>query len=751
MKYRAMALALALACLPIYANANEPQDTADVLASVVLSGREVLPARLIKAKNSSIYLSVEDWRLLPNLTLPLEGKTGLISSDDLGLSVAFDEAEQAFKISAPASLMTRQNLSGARGARVKEVDAQPKGVLLNYDIATRTNDSGSYAVSGAHDARVGVGPGTLITTGQLNTTKNLTDYRRGISTWNIDNLKRGVAVQVGDVFTPRSAMTSTVNLAGVRVASDRMLRRDQEFMPVPLIGGVADTRSAAEIFVNNDKMGSRNVAAGPWDLGRVPVSPGSNDVRVVICDEFGREEVVSQRFYMTNSNLPKGQREWDIAAGVVRVDSDTYRTPAVTAKIEQGVSNYWTAGATLQTDGTNTNVGLSNRITLGTGGSVAVEAATSNTAKGDGTAISVSYEYRARNWAAQVGHTRYSENYWQLSQANKAAGSTLSTTTTGSLSLNPLGKPWSLSLAAARIDYSSGASRQRVDLAGRYRSNRSEFGFGVGRDFETKEDAVYVSFRHNFGSTSASISARQSPDLTVRANAQGQADISNQRVRWSASVEDRERGTRSQVEASTATKRLDVRGSITDDERGTELRTRARGSLWIGEGGVTAQRYSTGSFAVVEVPGQQGVPVAGSGGFSVSTNKRGIAVLPNVRPLAQSRVSIDTTAIPFEVGIETNAMPYTARRYGGAKVKFDVASMSMVEIQLTANGKPVPSSAAAVTNTERVIVGHEGVAVLMDPRPSQSISVEFPGGGACKAKLPAVLPNIENRIELICL
>ncbi|HFL6159502.1 TPA: fimbria/pilus outer membrane usher protein [Stenotrophomonas maltophilia] len=751
MKYRAMVLALALACFPTYANANEPQDTAEVLASVILSGREVLPARLIKAKNSSIYLSVEDWRSLPNLTLALTGKTGLISSDDLGLSVSFDEAEQAFKISAPALLMTRQNLSGARAARVTEVDEQPKGVLLNYDIATRTNDSGSYAVSGAHDARIGVGPGTLITTGQLNTTNNLTDYRRGISTWNFDNLKRGVAVQVGDVFTPRSAMTGTVNLGGVRVGSDRVLRRDQEFTPVPLIGGVADTRSAAEIFVNNDKMGSRNVAAGPWDLGRVPVSPGSNDVRVVIRDEFGREEVVSQRFYMTNSNLPKGQREWDIAAGLVRVDSDTYKTPAVTAKIEQGVSNYWTAGATLQTDGTSTNVGLSNRIILGTAGAVAVEAATSNTAKGNGSALSVSYEYRARNWAMQVGHTRYSDNYWQLSQANKGAGSTLSTTTTGSLSLSPRGKPWSLSLAAARIDYSTGASRQRVDLAGRYRSNRSEIGFGVGRDFETKEDAVYVSFRHNFGSTSASISARQSPDLTVRANAQGQADISNQRVRWSASVEDRERGTRSHVEASTATKRLDVRGSITDDERGTELRTRARGSLWIGEGGATAQRYSTGSFAVVEVPGQQGVPVAGSGGFNVSTNKRGIAVLPNVRPLTQSRVSIDTTAIPFEVGIETNAMPYTARRNGGAKVKFDVASMSMVEIQLTTDGKPVPSSAAAVTNTERVIVGHGGVAVLMDPRPSQSISVEFPGGGACKAKLPAVLPNIENRIELICL
>mgnify|MGYP002422919370 CR=1 FL=1 len=391
------------------------------------------------------------------------------------------------------------------------------------------------------------------------------------------------------------------------------------------------------------------------------------------------------------------------------------------------------------------------KIPWGTGGSVAVKPQPDKQKRDTGTAISVSYEYRARNWAAQVGHTRYSENYWQLSQANMAAGSTLSTTTTGSLSLNPLGKPWSLSLAAARIDYSTGASRQRVYLAGRYRSNRSEIGFGVGRDFETKEDAVYVSFRHNFGSTSASISARQSPDLTVRANAQGQADISNQRVRWSASVEDRERGTRSHVEASTATKRLDVRGSITDDERGTEIRTRTRGSLWIGEGGVTAQRYSTGSFAVVEVPGQQGVPVAGSGGFNVSTNKRGIAVLPNARPLTQSRVSIDTTAIPFEVGIETNSMPYTARRNGGAKVKFDVSSMSIVEIQLTANGKPVPSSAAAVTNTERVIVGHGGIAVLMAPTPGQSISVEFPTGGACQAQLPDVLPSIQNRIELICM
>lgn len=751
MKYRAMALALALACFPICANANEPQDTAEILASVVLSGREVLPARLIKAKNSSIYLSVEEWQSLPNLTLPLEGKTGLISSDDLGLSVAFDDAEQAFKITAPASLMTRQNLSGVRAARVTEVDPQPKGVLLNYDIATRTNDSGSYAVSGAHDARIGVGPGTLITTGQLNTTKNLTDYRRGISTWNVDNLKRGVAVQAGDVFTPRSAMTGTVNLAGVRIASDRMLRRDQEFTPVPLIGGVVDTRSAAEIFVNNDKMGSRDVAAGPWDLGRVPVSPGSNDVRVVIRDEFGREEVVSQRFYMTNANLPKGQREWDVAAGLVRVDGDTYRTPAVAAKLEQGVSNYWTAGATMQTDGTNTNVGLSNRIVLGTAGAVAIEAAHSTSARGEGSAISASYEYRSRNWSAQVGHTRYSDNYWQLSQVNKPAGSTLSTTTTGSLSLNPLGKPWSLSLAAARIDYSTGASRQRVDVAGRYRSSGSEFGFGMGRDFETKEDAVYVSFRHNFGNASASISARQSPDLTVRANAQGQADIANQRVRWSASLEERDSGTRSQVEASTSTRRLDVRGSITDDERGTEIRTRTRGSLWIGEGGVAAQRFSTGSFAVVEVPGQQGVPVAGSGAFNVSTNRQGIAVLPNVRPLAQSRVSIDTAAIPFEVGIGTNAMPYTARRNGGAKVKFDVVSMSMIEIQLTANGKPVPSSAVAITNNERVIVGHEGIAVLMTPMPGQNISVVFPDGGECKAQLPAVMPEIQNRIEIICM
>lgn len=758
MKPRTMALAVALACMSFASLASEPpQDATETLAAVLVNGRQILDARLLQqSADGDIWLTVDEWSSIPGLVLDLDGKLGSLSAREVGLTPTFDEALQAFDLKAPASLLPRQRLSGQKSPRITEVAPQPRGALVNYDLAGQVDDQGRYAVSVAHDARIGVLGGTVVSTGQVNTSsRGEVEYRRGVSTWHRDNLKSGTSVAVGDVFTPRSTLTGTVNLAGIRVASDRSLRRDEDFLPVPLIGGIADTRSTAEIFVNGDKLGGKTVKAGPWDLGQVPVLPGSNDVRLVVRDQFGREEVINQRFYMAPNNLPKGQNEWEIAAGLVRQKDDIYTTPAVAGRLNYGATPWWTVGTSVRATKEASNLSLSNQFVLGSAGTLSVDAAASRSEEGRGSAISMAYDYRTRNWAAHLGHAHYSDDFWQLSETRAdralAAHASPASTSTASVSLTPRGRPWSVSLAGAKIDYHKGNSRQRVDLGARYRVGSNDFGAGIGRAMDTGEQSVYLTWRHTFNSgVSLSTSARKAPELAIQAQASGNVDIGNQRVRWSASADHQDSGTRIQGTASTRLENGALSVKVDHDRGGTQVSGRFRGSIWAGEGGITAQHTSPGSFVVVEVPGQAGIPVSGVAGFAGRTNKHGFAVVPNVQPLVKNQIRIDGTDLPLEVSLETNGKTVAAGRRGGAKVRFEVLSEQMVELRLVQHGEPLGASSKITTDTETVPVGVGGIAVLMKPVAGQSLTVANIDGGACKATLPEELPGIEQTLELEC-
>lgn len=748
---RAIALAVALVLSPLAL--AQPLDATENILAVYLDGKEVIPTAILQqSPDGDVWLDVEDWSKFP-LALDLAGKEGLISARSLGLEPQFLAAEQAIDLKVPATSRQAQRF-GRRVEPVTKANPQPKGVFLHYDAAGRVNDEGQWNASLGHEASMGVGPATLTTMGQLNHDKHGSNYHRSLTTLHYDHLPSGTAFELGDVWAPRSNLSGRVNLGGIRVGSDRQLRKHHNYMAVPTLGGVVEDASTAELYVNGRRTAQHSLNAGPWEVDHFPVQPGSNAVRVVVRDDFGREQVIEDRFYLSPNNLPQGTTEWEVAAGLVRGSGDDYTTPAVAANVERGMTDTWTLGAHVEATQDAQALTMSNRIVLGTAGILSTDIRGTQSDLGSGHAFAVSYDYRADDWGLNAGHTRYSDNHWTLTQERGGVYATarrLQESTSLSASYSPKGSNFSASLAATDLKYSDGSGRQRVDLGARYRNRDHSIGVGLGY---TDHDGamVWASYRKSLGpGRSFSVNARQSPDLRVDARMAGRNAIGNVPINWGAGVSHTSGGERIWGQATTTTPKGPLSVDIRHDANGTEASGRFESSVWIGEGGITTQGPGRGSsFLVVEVPGQAGVPVSAGGGFSSKTNDKGFAVVPRVHPLTRQSVRLDTRDMDMGVRIQDATQSAVARRRGGGKVEFEVLSERMVELRLSYQGEPIAPPAAARTDKERAVLGHGGIAVLMNAEPGQLLTVEG-DGFSCQVALPAELPGFADTLDLECL
>lgn len=749
---RAIALAVALA-LPLSALATDPPaDTTETLLAVYLDGDLVIDtAMLYRSEDGDVWLTVEDWKSLPGLSINLVERDGLVSARELGIKPRFMPELQAVSLTVPAASRPYQRLGRQPHAPVESVNAQPKGVLVNYDVAGRFDTTGRWNASVGHKARFGVGAATVSTLGQLNHSERGTRYTRSLTTLHYDDLGRGIAYEAGDVFTPRSNLSGPVNLAGARVGTDRALRRHHNFLPVPTLGGVVEDASTAELFVNGRRTAQHSLTAGPWEVDHYPVSPGSNAVRVVVRDDFGREQVIEDHFYLSQTNLPKGTLEWEVAAGLVRQGGDRYDMPAVAASVDRGLTDTWTAGAQVEATADAQALGVSSSIVLGRAGVITADARATRSEQDSGTAASVSYAYRGDSWGFNAGHSRYSVDHWSLGQARGElyAQRRLARSSAASATFHPKGSPFSASLSAADLEYADGTRRQRLDLSGRWRNREHAVGVGVG--YTPHDGAMaWATYRYSFGQNrSFTATVRQNPDLALQARMSGKSAVGARQVRWNAGAGVSEGNTIAWAQASANTPKGPISVDVRHGRTGTEAFGRFQSSVWAGEGGVATQRPALGaSFLVVEVPGQEGVPVSSGGGWETTTNRNGVAVVPNVMPLVPQRVSIDAKGLDLSVGIENTTETAVVGRHGGGKVEFEVFTESMLEIRLTYQGAPVASPAEVTSNTERALVGRGGAVVLMNPTPGQELIVN--GSVSCHARLPMVLPGYDTVLTISC-
>ncbi|MGJ4727703.1 fimbria/pilus outer membrane usher protein [Luteimonas sp. SDU101] len=715
-----------------------PAQAEETLAVLVVEGKVVdSQPRLLDPAH--LVLPTAEW-VSHGVAVPKEllARPELVAQE-LGLAVSFDSTTMEVRVGIPPRLRPGQRL-GSRQSLPEELSPAPAGVMVDYDIAAAT-DGELHAVSVGHTIRTNVAGGVLTTTGQANYREHAS-YTRGNTAWQKDFLGSGTTVQIGDVALPSNGLNTNSLLGGMRLGTDRALTRFGGGFDIPMIGGLADTRSTAEVFVNEHRRAVGQLAPGPYELSPSLALPGLNNLEVVSRDEFGREHTQSRTFYAHPDLLAPGSLEWGVSSGAVRPSpvEDRYGGWAVAGTTSRGMTSNWTAGLSVQAGEYEGNAGrnatVHNTVSMGSGGLLQAHVSASVSGEGSGYAYRVGYERRTQDWSVSASHTRRSEEYWEIGQLRDSAFEVRSQTN-ASLAFHPRGSAWRASLGYTGIDFVEDEVRQLSATLSHSKPGRS-LSLGVAHDLGTGDNRIYAALRlSGSGPGQSSYTARSAPSTgpELHATYSGRTSLAGREYHYQvAGVASDSWQAFGRVDTTVAGGNLSVEGRKTS--HGLLVNSRYANSVWIGEGGViNGQGYSpNASFTVVEVPGQADIQIHGSTNKAPRTNSKGFAVISGLPNLRESHVRLDPLELPVELDLKSSWEKTTPRRRGGSKVVFQASESSLRQYEVRMGEGFAPANATATTDTGEVFnLGERGVLVVSNP--AESVVIRR-GDWNCERVLP---------------
>ncbi|KDE89395.1 fimbrial biogenesis outer membrane usher protein [Stenotrophomonas maltophilia] len=730
---RGSVLGLALALSIGSAHAAIPDGVEPVLAAPILAnGQPTKDPVLLWQQNGAWVAEATTWQQLGVTLRP--GEEGQDLTDQaLGVKVAYNPENATVQLTIPADRKPAQQLT-RRGTPVSQVSPAIGGVLVNYNLATQIA-GGQQATSLALDARTGGRWGVVSTTGQINQSPNGFGMRRGMTAWQKDDLQRQRTWQAGDVYaTPR---IGPVALGGIRLAKDpAALDPLTPTWPVPTLGGIALDPGQVKVLSNQAEITRQDVKAGPFTVDGRNVALGASQTAVVVRDAYGRETAVSTaRLYVAPTLLRPGLSAWEIAAGQVREDENRYGTAGVSASWAKGVNDRWTirAGGQLDENGKG-NVTVGSTWAPGTWGVLDGEVGRSSDG---GTRWAVAYDYKGPSFGVRLEHEE-NDGFWRL-QSETALP--IASRTQASISYRPdrrftlRGTYSAIDTGRTSLAFASLGVSANLSAAGQVSAN-------VLRDLQGNDLQVAASYTYRFGSkASVGVRARQAPgqdSLATRATYRTEGG-----VRLAAEHTDGDpRSTRATADAMT--RYGDARIMLDRYDGQTQVAANFSGSVFLDHRGVAFGRPAYASYAVVDVPGQAGLPVRVNGAPAGKTNKRGRALVTNIPALMAMTVSLKDKDLPVGVEIGETEKQSVPPRQGGLRVTFPVLTQNARAFTLT--GASIAPGTLASTPNEQAMVGYDGALYLEHPEAGMTVDV----AGGCKAVLPSPLPGVDQVRQLVC-
>ncbi len=730
---RGSALGLALTLSIGSAHAAIPDGLEPVLAAPIQANG--LPAKdpvLLWQKNGAWVAEAVTWQQLGVTLRP--GEEGQDLTDQaLGVTVAYTPENATVQLTIPADRKPAQQLS-QHGTPVSQVSPAIGGVLVNYNLATQIA-GGQQATSLALDARTGGRWGVVSTTGQLNQSPNGFGMRRGMTAWQKDDLPRQRTWQAGDVYaTPR---IGPVALGGIRLAKDpAALDPLTPTWPVPTLGGIALDPGQVKVLSNQAEITRQDVKAGPFTVDGRNVALGASQTAVVVRDAYGRQTAVSTaRLYVAPTLLRRGLSAWEIAVGQVREDENLYGTAGVSASWARGVNDRWTvrAGGQVNENGKG-NVTVGSTWAPGTWGVLDGEVGRSSDG---GTRWAVAYGYKGPTFGVRLEHEE-NDGFWRL-QSETALP--IASRTQASVSYRPdrrltvRGTYSAIDTGRSSLAFASLSVSANLGTAGQVSAN-------VLRDLQGDDLQVSASYTYRFGSkASVGVRARQAPGqdaLTTRATYRTEGGL-----RLAAEHTEGDQGS-TRATADAMTRYGDARIMVDRYDGQTSVAANFSGAVFLDHRGVAFGRPAYASFAVVDVPGQAGVPVRVNGAPVGITNRQGRVLVTNVPSLLHTTFSLKDKDLPVGVEIGETEKQSVAPRQGGVRVTFPVLTRNARAFTLT--GASIAPGTLASTPNEQAMVGYDGALYLEHPEPGMAVEVS----GVCKAVLPSPLQGIGVVAEVRC-
>lgn len=718
----------------------------------------VSPYRLV---GGSLYGEAAELRLLGfAIDEASVGSGGLLELTRIpGLAYRLDTLRQVVEITVGAAqLQAHRYDASTPGLRAS---ASP-GAVLNYDLYAQqtrvqnglAEDSASL-YSGLLDLRAFAAPGTLIQTAlfrsadpepadlepalRLDTTLLHSDVD-ALSTWRFGDVISGGGL----------AWARPVRLGGLQWQRNFRLQPNLVTFPLPAIAGSSAVPSTVDVLVNNVQTYSRPVEPGPFVIDNMPVVTGQGEIRVVVRDALGREQVSTLPFYASAQLLRPGLLDYSIEAGYLRrnyaIASDDYASePAALASLRTGLTDWLTLESHAEGGGSLFNGGVGGVVRLGLWGVLSGSLAASDGDGRSGEQWSAAYQWSSRRFSFAAATQQAGAGFQTLADLDRGAAATREVTQVsastslagGGLSVAYLavGGGGAATPAAPVTDTRIGTLSYSLSLRGQWAGYASLFrelgGAGSG--------GATLGLSYFFGgrtSVSAALQQREQRDTAATVQAVHAVPAEGTGGGWRVQATGGGETDNAAVSVGYRYPVATVEAGAADAGDTSSAFAGLRGAL-VGMDWHRAPLLTNAvqdSFALVDTV-LPGVDVLYENRPAGRSNADGLLLIPNLAAQSRNQIAIDVRDLPLDAEVATVKEFAVPLDRSGVFVQFPVERVdSAVVVLLRADGTPVPPGATARLNGgDSVIVGYDGQAYLRGVAVRNWLDVDW-GDGRCRAQ-----------------
>lgn len=635
-----------------------------------------------------------------------------------GATVQLDEQRAHLDVVLPPAAFLPVTLTATVG-KSGWTDQASTGLMLNYQLYGQ--QIAGVASGGVYtDLNLFSRAGVLGNSTTLRREGARTAVNRLDTTFTRDFPDRMQTLRLGDSISSPGRWGSALRFAGVQFGRNFALRPDLVTAPLLSVSGNAVVPSAVDVFVNNRHVFTDQVQPGPFTIDSLPVVSGAGEVRMVVRDALGREQVITQDFYSSPSLLAPGLDQYSVSIGALRrnytrasfdygslMGSGEYRrglAPGLTAEghVEAAQHGAFALGGSLAAR-TGSN-GIAE-LTLATGGA-AGEA---------GVLAGAGLDLQGARLSLGVSASYASAGYRQVADVESAQlRPRVQVTARAGLSLGMYGN---VSLAYAHRDHRDSSADNTLGL-----SYFLRLGNAGMLSLLVNHTRSLNSGTSAFLGYSMSLGARRSLSTSVESqggSGEGSATLRSSMMQalpvgegsgWRASAT--QQGSYDAAwQQRTRFADVEIQAARNNGVSGQSLQAHG-GMAWMG-GTARAMRGAEGSFAVVDVGGIEGVPVFLENHLVTRTDRHGRAILSDLLPYEANRISVDPLDVPLDAEITRREIVIQPAWRSGVMVRFPVQRIAPALFRLLqADGSVVPAGAAVSYNGGEFAVAKDGVTYV---------------------------------------
>jgi outer membrane usher protein len=603
------------------------------------------------------------------------GGQELVSLKSLAPGVAFevDEIELRLTLTASPELL---------GLTVRDLwSGRPANLVYRKDTSSYVNYSANWHSNRQFDVFAESATSVRGASFYNSVSANRRSFTRGLTSVTLDQQRQMRRWTLGDSFAYSGPLGGDAWIGGVSIAKEFAIDPYYVRYPTLSLSTPIAVPSVMEVYVNGQVVSQERVAPGRLDIRNLPLTMGRNDARVVVRDAFGQTRELSSTYYLASTALAKGVQDYQYNVGFRRLGVGDrnwdYRTPVVLARHRVGLTNAFTAGGRMEVHpGRLLNGGPSVNLRLPFG---QVETAGSLSRRREqwGSAAQASFTYTGHPVSAGGSMMFASPRYGTLTpnpvnEDPRRHGSVFASVA--------LARAVSVSLQHTQTRFYQGTSRDRSSLLTSVRVNRNaELTASVtyARDERGPRKEAYAGLTVLFGRSSASIAqVHDSRGDRVAIEAQQPLPVG---VGYGYQFR-AEGGTNSNVNGVAQYQGAHGRYELRQETIGGESTTTlsAMGAIVGIAGNVFATRPVEDSFALVRVPGVEGVRTFASHQEIGKTGRRGDLLVPDLQPYYGNVLNIADSDIPLQYAVPDVGVTLAPPYRGGAVAVFDIQRVQRV-------------------------------------------------------------------------